>query len=100
MTRWLTPLLIALIVLLQYPLWFGEGGWFKVWGHGSEVRKQQALNEQLRVRNETMSAEVRDLKEARDAIEERARGELGMIRTDEVFVRVVPGGAASVPDGK
>ena len=98
--RWLTPLLVALIVLLQYPLWFGEGGWFKVWGHGSEVRKQQALNEQLRERNETISAEVRDLKEARDAIEERARGELGMIRTDEVFVRVVPDQTVGVPDGK
>lgn len=98
--RWLTPLLIALIVLLQYPLWFGEGGWLKVWGHGSEVHKQQGLNGQLRVRNETLSAEVRDLKEARDAIEERARGELGMIRTDEVFVRVVPAQAKSEADGK
>lgn len=88
--RWLTPLLIGLIVLLQYPLWFGEGGWLKVWGQSGEVEKQQELNGKLRERNDTLSAEVRDLKEARDAIEERARGELGMIRTDEVFVRVVP----------
>lgn len=89
--RWLRPLLIALIVLLQYPLWFGDGGWLKLWGLKGEVARQQELNGKLRERNETLSAEVRDLKEARDAIEERARAELGMIRTDEVFVRVVPG---------
>lgn len=98
--RWRIPLLIALIALLQYPLWFGEGGWLRVWGNGKEVRKQQELNEKLRVRNETISAEVRDLKEARDAIEERARGELGMIRTDEVFVRVVPSQGTAEPDGR
>lgn len=98
--RWLTPLLIALIVLLQYPLWFGDGGWLKVWSQGGEVEQQQELNEKLQVRNETLSAEVRDLKEARDAIEERARGELGMIRADEVFVRVVPAGSASEPETK
>lgn len=98
--RWRIPLLIALIVLLQYPLWFGEGGWLRVWGNGKEVHKQQELNEKLRVRNETISAEVRDLKEARDAIEERARGELGMIRADEVFVRVVPAQAKTEPDGR
>lgn len=95
--RWLTPLLVILIVLLQYPLWLGEGGWFKVWSHGGEVRDQQALNEQLRIRNETLAAEVLDLKQARDAIEERARGELGMIRPDELFFRVVPGVAGNEP---
>jgi cell division protein FtsB len=95
--RWLTPLLVILIVLLQYPLWLGEGGWFKVWGHGGEVREQQALNGQLRIRNETLAAEVMDLKQARDAIEERARSELGMIRPDELFLRVVPGVAGNEP---
>ncbi len=99
MTRWLTPLLIALIVLLQYPLWFGDGGWLKLWSLRGEVGRQQELNGKLRVRNETISAEVRDLKEARDAIEERARGELGMIRSDEAFVRIVPGQADDEADG-
>ncbi len=100
MMRWLTPLLIALIVLLQYPLWFGEGGWFKVWSQSGEVVKQQELNGKLSERNQTISAEVRDLKEARDAIEERARAELGMIRSEEVFVRVVPATATSEPEKK
>ncbi len=100
MMRWLRPLLIALIVLLQYPLWFGEGGWLKLWDLGGEMAKQQELNGKLRVRNETLSAEVRDLKEARDALEERARGGLGMIRSDEVFVRVVPGQTPVEPKEK
>ncbi len=100
MMRWLTPLLIALIALLQYPLWFGEGGWLRLWGLGDELARQQELNGKLRVRNETLSAEVRDLREARDALEEGARGELGMIRPDEVFVRVVPGGQNNQGDGK
>lgn len=95
--RWLTPLLAILIGLLQYPLWFGEGGWFEVWQHQGEVEAQQALNNKLRIRNETLAAEVKDLKLARDAIEERARGELGMIRPEEVFFRVVPGAAGSEP---
>lgn len=95
MARWLTPLLIALIVLLQYPLWLGEGGWLKVWNQSRTVEKQEALNAQLRVRNDTISAEVRDLKEAHDAIEERARSELGMVKPDEIFVRVVPGNTTS-----
>lgn len=95
MTRWLMPLLVALIVLLQYPLWLGEGGWLKVWNQSKMVEKQEALNAQLRIRNDTLSAEVRDLKEARDAIEERARSELGMVKPDEVFVRIVPGNTTS-----
>ncbi len=89
--RWLTPLLIALIVLLQYPLWLGDGGWLKVWNQARMLEKQQVLNDQLRVRNETLSAEVKDLQQAHDALEERARSELGMVKPDEVYVRVVPG---------
>jgi cell division protein FtsB len=95
MARWLTPLLVALIVLLQYSLWLGDGGWFKIWSQSREVERQAVLNAQLRERNDTLSAEVKDLKEARDAIEERARSELGMVRPDEVFVRVVPGKSTS-----
>lgn len=88
---WLTPLLIVLIVLLQYPLWFGDGGWLKVWSMGKEIARQAAINAQLRDRNDTLSAEVQDLKQAHDAIEERARNELGMVKPDEIYIRVVPG---------
>jgi cell division protein FtsB len=91
-----TALLAALIVLMQYPLWLGEGGWLAVRVGTTKLQKQQALNQHLRERNDTLLAEVGDLKQGRDAIEERARSELGMIAPDEVFVRVVASSGAPV----
>lgn len=96
--RGLTWTLTAALVLLQYPLWLGEGGWLKVRERARDIETQQALNERLQSRNAGLLAEVGDLKQGRDAIEERARNELGMIAADEWFVRVVP--APSVQAGK
>jgi cell division protein FtsB len=96
--RGLTWALAAALVLLQYPLWLGEGGWLKVRERAHAIETQQALNERLRTRNAGILAEVADLKQGRDAIEERARNELGMIASDEWFVRVVP--AHAVQSGK
>lgn len=81
--------LAAAIVLLQYPLWLGEGGWLKVRQQAQKIDIQQALNQRLQIRNAGLLAELGDLKQGRDAIEERARNELGMIASDEWFVRVV-----------
>ena len=89
----LAAVLAALIVVLQYPLWFGKGGWLRVRELDRQLASQQAVNAGLKARNETLDAEVRDLKQGLDAIEERARTELGMIRTDEVFYQVVVPGA-------
>ena len=86
----LAAVLAALIVVLQYPLWFGKGGWLRVRELDRQLASQQAVNAGLKARNETLDAEVRDLKQGLDAIEERARLELGMIRKDEVFYQVVP----------
>jgi cell division protein FtsB len=86
----LATVLAALIVVLQYPLWFGKGGWLRVRELDRQLASQQAVNAGLKARNETLDAEVRDLKQGLDAIEERARLELGMIRKDEVFFQVVP----------
>ncbi len=83
--RWIPLILVALILLLQYPLWFGKGGWFRVWQLSREVGAQKQANQQAALRNEIMDAEVRDLKQGTDAIEERARSELGMIKHDETF---------------
>lgn len=94
----LTWVLAASIVLLQYPLWLGEGGWLKVREHAHKIDTQQALNQRLQIRNAGLLAELGDLKQGRDAIEERARNELGMIAPDEWFVRVVS--AHSVQSGK
>lgn len=85
----LTLVLVALIALLQYPLWLGEGGWLAVWDTHHKISLQRQKNEALKARNEALDAEVRDLKQGTAAIEERARSELGMIRPDEVFYQVV-----------
>ena len=92
--RWLTVGLLALIALLQYPLWLGKGGWLKVWDYDRQLQQQKEVTRKLEIRNAGLDAEVRDLKQGYDAIEERARFELGMIRQDESFVQIpekVPG---------
>ena len=80
---------MVLIALLQYPLWLGKGSWLRVWDLNRQLAAQQEKNNALHARNETLDAEVRDLKSGRAAIEERARSELGMIKQDEVFYQVL-----------
>ena len=84
-----TAILAALLMLMQYPLWLGEGGWLVVRQGSHKLVTQELLNQRLRERNETLQAEVSDLKQGREAIEERARSELGMIAPDETFIRVL-----------
>ena len=86
--RWISLILVALILLLQYPLWLGKGGWLKVWELDRQVEEQKQINQQTQMRNAVMDAEVRDLKQGSDAIEERARSDLGMIKRGEVFFQV------------
>ncbi|MBK8323002.1 MAG: cell division protein FtsB [Betaproteobacteria bacterium] len=85
----LAALLAGLVLALQVPLWFGKGGWLKVRELDRQLAEQRAGNDRLKVRNDALDAEVRDLKQGLDAVEERARVELGMIRQDEVFYQVV-----------
>ena len=92
--RWVTVGLLALIGLLQYPLWVGKGGWLKVWEYDRQLQAQKDVTRKLEIRNAGLDAEVRDLKQGYDAIEERARFELGMVKQDETFVQIpekVPG---------
>jgi cell division protein FtsB len=91
--RVLALTLAAFIVLLQYPLWLGKGSWLKVWELDRQLQSQKAANAGLQERNSVLDAEVRDLKQGSDAIEERARYELGMVRQDEVFFQIVRSGA-------
>lgn len=81
--------LAALIVLIQYPLWLGKGSWLRVWEVDRQIRVQRDSNRQLQARNLALEAEVRDLKVGLEAIEERARSELGMVRQDEIFFQVL-----------
>jgi cell division protein FtsB len=85
----LTLIFVILIALLQYPLWLGKGSWLRVWNVSQQISSQKEKNKALKQRNETLSAEVRDLKQGNAAIEERARSELGMIKEDEVFYQVI-----------
>lgn len=87
--RVLATILFLLIVLVQYPLWFGEGSWTKVWEMGQDLIEEKGINLTAENRNAILAAEVRDLKQGFDAIEERARSELGMIKQDEVFFQIV-----------
>ena len=87
--RLLALVLVVLISALQWPLWVGKGGWMRVWELDQQVKAQRHTNDGLRARNAALEAEVRDLKTGYDAIEERARSELGMIKQDEVFFQVI-----------
>ncbi len=83
--RAVTLILAALLLLLQYPLWLGKGSWLKVWDLNRQVEQQQQVNQVSAARNALLDAEVRDLKQGTEAVEERARSELGMIRPHETF---------------
>lgn len=82
-------LLAAAIVALQYPLWLGDGGVTHLWRLERQIEQQKTENAQLRERNASLTAEVIDLKTGLEAIEERARAELGMVKRGERFFQVI-----------
>ncbi|TMH33141.1 MAG: cell division protein FtsB [Betaproteobacteria bacterium] len=84
----LAVILALLILALQYPMWLGKGGWLRVRELDRQVEAQNRVNEQLKARNAALDADVRDLKQGFEAIEERARYELGMMKHDEVFFQL------------
>lgn len=81
--------LATLILLIQYPLWLGKGSWFRVRQIDQQIQVQRDVNRRLKERNVALEAEVQDLKVGLEAIEERARSEIGMIKRDEIFFQVV-----------
>ncbi len=86
--RVVAVILTLVLVLLQYPLWFGKGGWFKVKETALKLQAQKAENQRLAFRNAALEAQVNDLRLGTDAIEEQARFDLGLVKRDEVFVEV------------
>mgnify|MGYP003348295103 CR=1 FL=1 len=96
----LSLVLVALIALIQYPLWLGKGSWFRVWEVDQQIKSQREKNAKLQTRNNILDAEVRDLKQGLDAIEERARSEMGMIKQDEIFFQVMDERRAAPPPAK
>lgn len=95
--RILALIFVALIVALQYPMWLGKGGWLQVRELDRQLTAQRETNAKLKARNEALDADVRDLKSGFEAIEERARSELGMVRSDEVFFQLQPAGSRPRP---
>lgn len=97
--RGLSWALAVLILLLQYPLWLGKGSWLRVWELEREVNAQKTANLALEARNVQLAAEAQDLHGGYDALEGRARFELGMVRADEVFIHVIEPEAAQAAGG-
>ena len=99
MLRFLALVLVIVLIALQVHLWTGQSGMRDVWRLQQQVEQQKAENAQLKKRNETLSAEVDDLKHGDEAIEERARSELGLVKPGETFYQVVEPGAVGDNSG-
>ncbi|TDV20790.1 cell division protein FtsB [Paraburkholderia caballeronis] len=93
--RLVTVVLIVLLVLIQYPLWWGHGGWLRVHELQQQLAKQLQQNSDEKLRNERIAGEVQDLQNGTAAVEERARYEMGMVKDSEVFVQFVSPNAAA-----
>ena len=85
----LTFIFFLLIILIQYPLWFADGGFKTVIEKNNQIKVQKKINSTLKKENDALTAEVNDLKTGTKAIEERARGELNMIKKDEIFFQII-----------
>lgn len=94
--RILIGVLLALLLTLQYRLWFAEGGLVEVHRLKQEIAAQEERNARLRERNEALAAEVRDLKKGMAAVEARARSELGMVGEGETYFRIIEKDASEV----
>jgi cell division protein FtsB len=82
-------ILLVIILILQYDLWFGESSLVTVWKLEKTVETQKLENQKLKERNSALAGEVLDLKKGKQAVEERARSELGMIKEGETFIQLV-----------
>jgi cell division protein FtsB len=87
--RLVTVVLIILLALIQYPLWWGHGGWLRVHELQGQLATQLKQNDDEKTRNERIAGEVQDLQNGTAAVEERARYEMGMVKDGEVFVQFV-----------
>ncbi|WP_027793518.1 cell division protein FtsB [Paraburkholderia acidipaludis] len=87
--RLVTVVLIILLALIQYPLWWGHGGWLRVHELQGQLARQLKQNDDEKARNDRVAGEVQDLQNGTAAVEERARYEMGMVKDGEVFVQFV-----------
>jgi cell division protein FtsB len=87
--RLITLALLALLLLIQYPLWLGKKGWLRVSDLETQVAASHKKTDELKARNAKLESEVHDLKDGTGVVEERARFELGMIKQNEIFIQVL-----------
>jgi cell division protein FtsB len=98
MLRWVALILVLVLIALQVKLWGGNGGVHSVETLRAAVKKQGEDNDKLTQRNQALGADVSDLKHGEQAVEARARAELGLIKPGETFYQVVEKpGAAQAP---
>ena len=86
----IASILFVLLLILQAQLWFGSHGVFQLWSLQGDTKELKTNNDEISQRNEQLHAEVVELKEGKEALEERARSQLGFIKDGETFYRVVP----------
>ena len=94
----LAVILAVLLLAIQWPLWFGRGGWVRVWELQHQLDSQRSANADLDAHNASLWAELHSLERGREAIEERARGDLHLMRSDEIFFQQLSG--ADSPEGE
>ncbi len=87
--RYIVYGLLILLVAIQYPLWIGKGGWLYVYQLDKEVKALQETKKELETRNEKIAGDVQDLKQGSRGVEERARMEHGMVKDNEILVKVL-----------
>jgi cell division protein FtsB len=95
MLRWVALVLLLILIGLQFKLWSAHGGMSEVASLRAAVKKQSDENDKLTLRNQALAADVNDLKHGEQAVEARARGELGLIKSGETFYQVVPKSGSS-----
>ena len=88
--RFIPLILLALLLLFQAQLWIGKGSVPNVNDLQQRLDEQRAKNTQAKIANDQLAAEVRDLREGLEMVEEKARSELGMVKPNEIFVQIVP----------
>lgn len=87
--RSVTIILLLLVLAIQYPLWFGKGGWLRVMELNNQLSATVQKNEELKARNSRLASDIKSLQEGDEAIEDRARGELAMVKRNEIFVQLL-----------
>lgn len=87
--NFLSIIFTILIVSLQYPLWFGRGGWINIYEMQKEIKAQETINKIMQDENNTLRLTVNDLKNGTDVIEAKARFDHGLIKKDEIFFQVI-----------